>query len=364
LAGILDMFRPFVEQGVNLLAPGGMFGMVLPDILLLKDYPDTRLFMLTKLTLKDIQWWGMAFRDAVIDAVTVLATKGSPVASNVVHVRLNDPENELDHEIPQNDFLANPRYTFNLAMTAEKRSVLESLDGSVRLGDFFEVHEGVHSGNMRAELFVDSPLDDSCNRLYFGRDEIAPYRLKWNGRYVRLGAVPRVRPARKYANVGRPAWHNQSKVLVRRTGDYVLAAVDEEGLYASNNFFLVFPKQNGPLDLHGLCGLLNSRFMTWFFRTIEPRKGRVFSELKIKHLSVFPLPKGMSRPDGCGELNALGKQRATEAGRLARARSPHERNVCKRVIRTLDEMIEKCVLSSIGLEFHLQKLIAHSLERE
>jgi hypothetical protein len=34
---------------------------------------------------------------------------------------------------------------------------------------------------------------------------------------------------------------------------------------------------------------LNSRFITWLFRTIEPRKGRVFAEIKIKHLKTFPI---------------------------------------------------------------------------
>jgi hypothetical protein len=88
----------------------------------------------------------------------------------------------------------------------------------------------------------------------------------------------------------------------------VLAAVDREGRWASNNFFLVFPKRPCSLDLDGLCALLNSRFMTWYFRAIEPRQGRAFAELKIKHLTVFPLPEGVA----AARLNDLGRRRCED----------------------------------------------------
>ncbi|NUQ63765.1 MAG: N-6 DNA methylase [Pirellulales bacterium] len=349
LGGILDLFRPFVEKGVQLLRNGGAFGMVLPDIVLLKDYAQTRRFMLENLALTDIRWWGMAFRDAVIDAVTVLGTKHPAGADHLVHVRVDDSKEPLDHWIPQSDFLANPRYTFNLHLTPERRAVLASVDALPRIGDYFEIHEGIHSGNMRAELFVDSARDDSCKPMYFGRDEIAPYRLQWKGRYVRLAAASKTRSAQKYANVGRPSWHERPKVLVRRTGDRVTAAVDPDSLYASNNFFLLFPKSDCSLDLFGLCALLNSRFVTWYFRTIEPRKGRVFSELKIKHIRTFPLPAAVAQPESCAELNALGERYAAEAERLAAASSPLARESCSDILRELEEAVEQCVASSLGL---------------
>ena len=72
-----------------------------------------------------------------------------------------------------------------------------------------------------------------------------------------------------------------SKVLVRRTGDHVMAAVDEQGLYACNNFFLVFPSRECGLDLHGLCALLNSHFMTWYFRCIEGDKSLAASDSSV-----------------------------------------------------------------------------------
>src|SRR5207244_1014597 len=87
----------------------------------------------------------------------------------------------------------------------------------------------------------------------------------------------------------------------------------------SNNFFLVFPRRPCALDLDGLCALLNSRLLTWFFQTVEPRSGRVFAELKIKHLTAFPLPRAILDAGACQGLNRLGRRRSRAAARLVPA---------------------------------------------
>ena len=163
--------------------------MVLPDIVLLKDYTQTRRFLLDQLTLEQIDWWGRAFVSAMIDTVSIVGRKEPASPEHVVAVKVHD-EPALAHTIPQADFRANPRHTFNLHMTPTRRRVLDQVANCPRLGDYFEIHEGVHSGNMRAELFVSQAVDDSCRPLLFGRDEISPYELRWQGRYIRLAAMP------------------------------------------------------------------------------------------------------------------------------------------------------------------------------
>ncbi len=352
LGGIYDLFRPFVEQGIRLLRRRtGHFGMVLPDVILLKDYLDTRRFMLDHLALTHIDWWGMAIPGAVIDVATIVGTRARAGRSHAVAVCVHEHGRTLSHRIPQRVFLTNDRHVFNLTLTEEKREIIDRLAGLPRLERFFEAHEGVHSGNMRDELFTDRPVDETCRPLYFGRDELAPYCLRWRGRYVRLGAVPDKKTRERYANPGQPSWFECDKILVRRTGDHVLAAVDRDHRWASNNFFVLLPRAGAApcgLTLEGLCALLNSRFMTWYFRTIEPRKGRVFAELKIKHLDVFPLPAAVASAGGCDELARLGAERARVA--LLLQDPPAGAHEALRVrAEQLDAAIERVIHGLYGL---------------
>lgn len=332
--GIFDWFRPFVELGLRITREGGFFGMVLPDIVLLKNYEPTRKLLLDELAMTEIEWLGMAFSGATIDAVTISGKKAVTTADHRVHVVVSEPSNQLDHYIRQADFARNPRCAFNLFLTDEKRKILQRLEKAPRLGDFFEVHEGIHSGNIRSELFVDSRVDDSCRELLFGRDELRPYSLRWAGRFVRLSAIPEKRTAERYANLGRMSWYEQEKLVVRRTGDRITAAVEPHGRFASNNFFVVIPCGEHALSLYGLCALLNSSFMTWLFRTVEPRKGRAFAEVKIKHLVEFPIP-GRTVGSACELLNKLGTER---------------QRVDDQVAHELDARIDAAVLEFFDLE--------------
>lgn len=289
--GILDLFRPFVERGVRLLKNGGMYGQVLPDIVLLKDYISTRKFLLETLAMERIDWWGMAFEEATIDAATIIGKKESASIDQKVRVEVHDPQSPYKSLLPQTTFHLTPRHTFNLFITPEKLKLIERISSFPSLGGLCEIHEGVHSGNIRNELFVSRYIDDSCHELYFGRNEISRYLLNWGGSFIRLSALPLKKTRERYANAGRPEWYNTPKLLVRRTGDFVMAAIDKSKRYASNNFFVIIPKNGNDGNLEFLCALLNSRFMTWLFRTIEPRKGRVFAEIKIKHLEAFPVPE-------------------------------------------------------------------------
>ena len=166
---------------------------------------------------------------------------------------------------------------------------------------------------MRSQIFVSEYIDNSCRPLIAKGREVSPYLIDWSGIYIRLDAFPSRKTRRAYANLGKPSWYEQDKVLVRRTGDRIIAALDRDSRFVSNNFFLIFPRLPCALDLDGLCALLNSNIMTWYFRTIEPREGRAFAEIKIKHLKEIPLPL---LNDGApidelrlDRLNLLGRER-------------------------------------------------------
>jgi hypothetical protein len=363
-SGIFDWFRPFTELATRLLVKGGVLGLVLPDILLLKNYEETRKFVLNTLEIVSIGWWPKPFPEVVMDAITFVAKRVKVPENHQLRVTLNLSAKPSSRIIPQYEFSANPRYVFNIFLTPVKRSILEKLERNPRLGDLFEIHEGVHSGNMRSELFVRERIDESCRPLLFGRKEIIPYGLRWEGYFIRLSVVPKHRTRERYANVGKHEWHEKRKVLVRRTGDYVLAAVDEEGRYASNNYFILFPKNPCGLTLEGICALLNSRFITWYFRTIEPRQGRVFAELKIKHIQSFPVPKEVVTATGFIPLNDLGKKRGQLAQILLSGCDPSERDRLTKECEHLDSEINALVEQYFGIDIALEVNNQIQVEKE
>jgi hypothetical protein len=314
-SGIREYCRPFIDLATRIARQDAVVCMVLPDIILLKDYEATRRLLLDQ-RLDRIDWWGMVF-EGTIDACSILWTRCQAEAEHDVRVVVHDPARHADHWIGQQTFAGLERSCFNLFLTEEKAQFLRAFSSLPLLDQFFEVHEGVHSGNIRKELFVGRKVDSTCRPLVFGGEELRPYSIEWRGKYIRLGAVPERRTKQRYANVGKDEWFRSPKVVVRRTGDSIQAAVDPAGRYVSNNFFVVVPTAQAAISLDGLCAVLNSSLITDYFRTVEPREGRAFAEVKIKHLVRIPLPASVATGGtSISRLNSLGAKRR-EAGRDA-----------------------------------------------
>ena len=80
--------------------------------------------------------------------------------------------------------------------------------------------------------------------------------------------------------------------------------------------------------------------MTWYIRTIEPRQGRVFAELKIKHLQSFPLPPQIVGRNGCERINKLGRNRAELAEALNETLTLKEGGrTCEELDAEIDEAV-------------------------
>jgi hypothetical protein len=247
--------------------------------------------MLTTSALELVAHAGRAFPAVNLDAVVIVGRRvASPPPRHAVEAWDETPPSgpppaSRRRRIPQRVFTELPGQVLNLSLDAPARARLAAVAALPRLGDAFEIHEGVHSGNARAALFVSRPTPE---RLIVGGPEVARFRLTWAGRYLDR-TVPRTPST--YFNLGRPEWFARPKIVVRRTGDRVVAAFDAGGFTVSNNLFVVLPRHAATTEeLLAVTALLNSRFMTAHFRTLVPRTGKLFAELKIHHLAGFPLP--------------------------------------------------------------------------
>jgi len=288
--GILDFFRFFIEKSFRLMRKDAFCGMVLPDIILLKNYVSTRKQMLELSQIQQIIHWGMAFRDVNLDTCTIISQYSQTPSEKLIRILIHQKEQSLINQIHQSNFWTNEGYKFNLFLNNENRELLEKLRKNTVFDDFFEAHEGIHTGNIRQKLFLESPINKNCKKLIFGKNGMNRYFLSWENKWVHYDKNIIDKSQKEYAGMGKREYFESPKLVVRRTGDFVLASIDTENYYFSNNVFVCLPKKDNPFNLKFVLGLLNSKLMTWFYRTIQPRKGKLFAELKINLLSKFPIP--------------------------------------------------------------------------
>ncbi|MEM9490543.1 MAG: TaqI-like C-terminal specificity domain-containing protein, partial [Myxococcota bacterium] len=371
--GALDPFKLFVERAHQLIAAGGRWGLLLPDIILLKNHQPVRDLILRESHLRWIADVGRAFAGVNLDAVAMIGQRrseassqpssqpepatdreNSPAAPGSVAIWHSVPPTWRDHppatrHLDQAVFAELDGHKFNIHLTPGDLRLLRQLAELPRLGQIFEAHEGVHSGNVRAKLFRDHRASEHCVPLILGRGEIARYALRWDGRWLDRSPGLVDRAAGEDANQGRPAWHCRPKIVVRRTGDRLIAAYDQRGYYVANNLFVVLPRPSAPAmdtaELRAYVALLNSRCITWYFRTVQPRTGRLFAELKIEHLLAFPRP---AEPVWRPLVPRLAELCAAIEQALDRPDSPQREPAPPCAAAEQDE-IDRLILAALGL---------------
>ncbi len=286
----------FVEGALRSLAPQHPCAFVLPDTILLKHYPRIREMILTQTCIHNLAVLGRVFPHANVEAVALhLLGCRRPSPRHQVQIWRREGMQDLAALPPveQGVFHGLPDQRFNIFMSTIGVHWTRRLHaGRVRLGQVYRVHEGIHSGNVRSKLFVPHHPGEKGRPLLQRGNELMPFQHRWEGWYVNYdpGLVQRDRG--EYAGLGRPDHLGAPKVLVRRTGERLVAALDEEGLFISNNFFYCLPRTTSSLHPKVLVCLLNSTLMGLLYHLQNPVMGRMFAELKVMHLCAFAVPQG------------------------------------------------------------------------
>lgn len=103
---------------------------------------------------------------------------------------------------------------------------------------------------------------------------------------------------------GNRAWHilfrpryaelfRKPKIIIRQTGDSVIAAVDNKvGYYCIDSVNAALVKERYVSKIFFFVGLLNSNLLNFFYREISQEGGRVLAQVKPQRIRVLPIAQG------------------------------------------------------------------------
>ncbi len=141
------------------------------------------------------------------------------------------------------------------------------------------------------------------------------------------------------------------KIMVRQTGDSIVATLVDAGLIARNNLHILLPESAND-NLPYLLGILNSRFMDFIYTLMNPEKGEALAEVKKEHVEQLPIrvidfskPEDRRRHD---EMVALVERMLDLHRRLPQAHE-HDRTLIERQIRDTDRRIDLLVYDLYAL---------------
>jgi hypothetical protein len=136
------------------------------------------------------------------------------------------------------------------------------------------------------------------------------------------------------------------KIMVRQTGDSIIATLVEGGIVARDNLHILLPSDEN-YDMRYFLGLMNSKLMNFAYTYINPEKGEALAQVKKKHVEELPIrvidfcePNDKFRHD---KMVSLVERMLDLHKQLGGARVADEKRMVERQIEAVDGQIDRLV---------------------
>jgi hypothetical protein len=336
----MDSYLAFVENALLLLREFGYLGYIIPNTWLL-NFTNQKLrnYLFRATTIERVVHHGRKiFPKMTVDTEIVILQNSPPESGHQITVELSGRNDEVTSwMIDQFEWASQSSTPINVLSRPEsapiiaKMKVLDPMDNVVSITQGtkpFQVGKG-KPPQTRAVVdtkpyVADTQVDPTFRPLLRG-SLINRYANNWNTNYY-ISFGDWLAEPRYSAGYDAP-----EKIVVRQTGDSLIATLDTRQFVVRDNLYSIVPKQYD-LKMTYVLGILNSRLLNWYYQNaINPEKGEALAQVKRGHLAQLPIrtidfadPADAARH---ARMVALVEQMLALHQRRAAARTPHEQSV-------------------------------------
>jgi tRNA1(Val) A37 N6-methylase TrmN6 len=334
-----DIYEVFLERALQLLRREGFWSFIIPKPFLTNENMEPgRALLLESTCIERIADCGTPFPEAEVEAVIIVARKTDPQSTHTVDIeRLGTLGAKLaSRKTKQGIFGKLPFKAFALDVHPSIFSLLRKIQcDSAPLGSLVSITRGIEAGK-RDRSISTQPVKGS-RRLLRGED-VSRFALSFSGLYVRpsLGDEAKFKSPEIY--------EVPKKILLRRVGAQLIAAVDTEKHWTLNTLYNIKPAASVAPEL--LAALLNSKLLNWWFRTSFVFEDRLFPYARISQIEQIPIRMLTNKPEHAGLTSALMEltQRLSSLKRkICQARSGTERQELEAEAGQLEQKVDNLV---------------------
>jgi len=365
-----DNYVAFTERAVELLRPNGLFGFIVPNTFLIGPYFDSLKLGLLKTTavlrIADFGVNQVFEQPNVFTALLFLRRKsgaGPVVADTTTEYALVSDvgtfPDALSYQPVHSAALA------SLQWIPMDTLAVRLLLGSPKLDDLAWIKDvglnywtqgrgKTRGGSIADRILYEGERQHSQDRPYLKGRDIARYSLTFGAHWLRHDFQARL-DAEVDTFRFSPEFLERRKIVYRQTADRIIATLDQQNFLTDKTLHTIVLRREweDKLDLRYILGLLNSRLMTYLYRTLAQEQGRTFAQVKIFRTKQLPIP-GIGAP---GPTDAARHDRMVQLVEAmlalhrhkAAARTQAEQDLYQRQIEATDREIDLLVYELYGL---------------
>lgn len=307
----INLYILFIERMLQIFDKG-VVHFIIPKSLLFNTYYKTiRGELLNKVQINEIHTiTEKVFEDAEVGSSLLLnfEIKDKVDSNNKIKLRESEKSENfvsgvglIENLKPQSFFLEIPNYEISIIDNA-KETILQKLLTLEPLKNNYKLKNGLNPGNIKDVLISNSKQSNNHKPIIWGKD-IQRYIIEWSGDYINydenigskltLDDVKSKEGMKKQNRIDfalrSPELFENKKIVVRKTGDKLIASLDLNNYYFDTLVHGIYEFPEGK-SLEPLLAIINSKPATKFYRMLHDIQGKVFAKISLDNLSSFPIP--------------------------------------------------------------------------
>ncbi|MBA7507537.1 hypothetical protein ES706_06256 [subsurface metagenome] len=379
-----DVFRFFVERGLQLLKENGLLGMILPNSYLTGiKYEGFRNCVLQNAAIVSLINFGVVrvFEQGVFNSILILRRTTDERARKSNKVTFLRPATHENHDISgfqkqiikqskltSSDWIVTGLLLAKIMSSSEYASLDQFCDSKDAGINYQRIRVGWMSraeSRLRKDILYDGPRRHESDIAYLKGIDIDRYQIRGDRlykRWLRHNYNDFIKENETVA-FNKSFFEAPAKIITRQTGDSIIGTVDTQQWYTGRSLHCTIPKSNCQLALKYILGLLNSKLMTYIYQQMSLEKGRAQAQVKLNKVRKLPIrcidfdnPTEKKMHD---DLVALVDKMLELNKRVAPIRNTpcNERDELLREINYTDNEIDNLVYDLYGLTEEERKIV-------
>ncbi|MGB7569642.1 MAG: N-6 DNA methylase, partial [Chitinivibrionales bacterium] len=294
-----DLYLLFLEKYSDLIKQNGLLGIIVSNTWLQSvTYKNIRRFLMNEFRwLKILHLPEKVFK-AVVDTHVLIFERRHSFTPKAEKVQIDIKEKDGIrpwHQLKLSDLPRNGNCINIVATMATQKLYRKIIKSSQPLMDFCDVFNGIKpfekgkgkppqtEETMQEQPFVKEGQRPGKKWSPLLRGSlINRYVNLWNNDYwIFYGewlAAPR----------DNAIFEAPEKIVVRQTGDSIVAVIADDSFYERDNLHIVLP-QKKDYNLRYVLGIVNSKLVDFCYSIMNPEKGEALAQVKKQHVEQLPI---------------------------------------------------------------------------
>jgi len=295
--GRFDLYTIFIEKAMLLKKYKGSFSFIVPGkILNNKQFKEARKIVCEKHNVKVLKIDDKVFSDAQVDSVVLLNNWcSSENLAKYESFNLKYNEIVLISECEVSNIIQDSDYIFRLEISTDFDNLIEKIEANtVKVKDIAEVKDGTVAGAIKDVLYINSKIDESCKKLYFGK-HLSKYHIcdtsvwiNYKPSEMMIEEVKRKAGKRAGLWLRAPNIFHREKILTRFVGKGIIAAYDNNELYYEHTLHSTHIFVDN-IKHKFLLALYNSKLINFYYKKTNSQGGDIFPQVRISSVEKLPI---------------------------------------------------------------------------